>query len=101
MKKTILRTNQNDPQIKAYKEAVEKGRKSQHVVPSQSGWAVIAGDSDKPLNTFGTQQEAIEIAKSIARNSGASVYIHGIDGRIREREDYDSNLFPPKDSQTR
>lgn len=101
MKKTILKTNQNDPQIKAYKEAVERGKRSQHVVPAEGRWVVIGGGADRPINTFGTQEEAIDKAKSIARSSGASVYIHGIDGRIREREDYGSNLFSPKDTQTR
>lgn len=98
MKKTILRTNQNDPQIKAYKEAVEKGKKSQHVVPNENGWVVIGG-TERHTDTFGTEQEAIERAKSIARNSGASVYIHGVDGRIRARESYDNDPFPPRDAE--
>lgn len=99
MKKTILRTNQNDPQIKAYKEAVEKGKKSQHVVPKESGWAVISGSIEKQADTFGTQQEAIERAKFVARSSGASVYIHGVDGRIRAAESYANDSFPPRDTE--
>ena len=95
MKKTILKTNQNDPQIKAYKEAVERGKKSQHVVPNNGGWVIIGGDTQK--HTFGTQQEAVERAKSIARNAGTAVYIHGADGRIRESESYENDSFPPQD----
>lgn len=94
MKKTILKTNQNDPQIKAYKEAVEKGKKSQHVVPNNGGWAIISGAEEKYGATFGTQQEAIEKAKSMARNAGTAVYIHRADGRIRETESYENNSFP-------
>lgn len=98
MKKTILRINQNDPQIKAYKEAVEKGKKSQHVVPNQNGWVVIGGGTERHADTFGTQQEAIERAKSIAQSQGTAVYIHGTDGRIRDMESYDSDPFPPQDT---
>lgn len=98
MKKTILITNQNDPQIKAYKEAVEKGKKNHHVVPAQGGWVIIGGGAGKPIDTFGTQHEAIEKAKSIAQNSGTSVYIHGSDGRIRETESYERDKFPPQDT---
>lgn len=98
MKKTILRTNQNDPQIKAYKEAVEQGRKSQHVVPNRNGWTVISGSAERHADTFGTQQEAIEKAKFIARNSGTSVYIHGIDGRIKATESYANDVFPSRNT---
>ena len=97
MKKTILKTNQNDPQIKAYKEAVERGKKSQHVVPNNGGWAIISGATEKYDTTFGTQQEAVERAKSIARNAGTAVYIHGADGKIRARESYGNDPFPPRD----
>lgn len=96
MKKIILRTNQNDPQIKAYKEAVERGRKSQHVVPNNGGWVII-GEGGKKPTTFDTQQEAIKHAKSIARSAGTSVYIHGADGRIRESESYENDPYPPQD----
>ena len=96
MKKTILKTNQNDPQIKAYKEAVEKGKKSQHVVPNNGGWVIIGGDREKPA-IFGTQQEAITKAKSIAQNQGTAVYIHGMDGRIRETESYERDSFSSQD----
>lgn len=96
MKKITLRTNQNDPQIKAYKKAVEQGRKSQHVVPSRNGWAVISGSPQRHADIFGTQQEAVEQAKSIARNSGTSVYIHGTDGRIKATESYANDIAHPR-----
>lgn len=97
MNKTVLKTNQNDPQIKAYKEAVERGKKSQHVVPSQSGWTVISGSAERQANAFGTQQEAIDWAKSVARNSGTSVYIHGTDGRIKAKESFERDSYPPQE----
>ncbi len=82
------KTNQNNPLVRAYKEAVEKGRQDHHVVYKDDLWRVIRGDAQRPLETFSTQEEAIKRAKLIARSQGTAVYIHGVDGRIRERESY-------------
>lgn len=87
MKKIPLRTNQNNPAIQAYKQAVEKGRKDQHILPSDDGWVVKNLLSGMSSQTFGTQQEATIYAKSTI-NSGASIFIHGVDGRIIDRRDY-------------
>lgn len=97
MKKIFYKTNQNDPQVKAYKEAVEKGKLDHHVVYKEDSWKVIRGGSERAIETFGTQHEAIARAKSIAQNQGTSVYIHGVDGRIRETESYENDPFPPRD----
>lgn len=98
MKRIPYETNQNNPQVKAYKAAVEKGRKDHHVVYKDDSWGVIRGDAHRPLETFNTQEEAIQKAKSIARSQGTAVYIHGVDGKIREREDYESVPFPPRNT---
>ncbi|MBU0999964.1 DUF2188 domain-containing protein, partial [Patescibacteria group bacterium] len=82
----MYKTDQNDPQVKAYKEAVEGGRQDHHVVYKDDLWRVIRGGVQRPLGTFSTQEEAIKRAKIIARSQGTAVYIHGVDGRIRERE---------------
>lgn len=89
MKKVFYKTDQNNPQIRAYKEAVERGKLDHHVVYKGDSWKIIRGGSEKALETFGTQQEAIARAKSIAQSQGTAVYIHGIDGRIRETESYE------------
>ncbi|MBI2196553.1 DUF2188 domain-containing protein [Candidatus Daviesbacteria bacterium] len=96
MKKIFYKTNQNDPQVRAYKEAVERGRQDHHVVYKDDSWRVIRGDAQRPLETFSTQEEAIKRAKLIARSQGTAVYIHGVDGRIRERESYGNDPFPPR-----
>lgn len=97
MRKRYYKIDQNNPQIKAYKEAVEKGRKDHHVVYKEDSWRLIRGDAQKPLEIFNTQEEAIMRAKSIAKSQGTAVYIHGIDGRIRAREDY-GNPFTPNNT---
>ncbi|HEV7248768.1 MAG TPA: DUF2188 domain-containing protein [Shinella sp.] len=63
-------------------------RKSQHVVPSSGKWSVRQAGSSRASHTFSTQGEAIKVAKEIARNQGAELYIHGANGRIRDRVSY-------------
>ena len=70
-------------------------RKGQHVVPRGDRWAVRKSGSDRVTRKFDTQREAIEVAREFARNQGAEVYIHGRDGRIRERNSYANDPFPP------
>lgn len=88
MKKTLYKTNQNDPVIRAYKEAVEKGKKNQHILPYGKKWAVtnLASGRVNPV-IFDDPQEATQYAEANA-TSGTAVFIHSPDGRIKERKDY-------------
>ena len=70
-------------------------RKGQHVVPRYNKWAVRKTGSDRVTRKFDTQQEAIKVARGFARNQRTEVYIHGRDGRIRERDSYGNDPFPP------
>ncbi len=88
MKKIPYKANQKDPAVIAYKEAIEKGKNNQHVLPRKNEWIVKRADSDKPSKVFITQREATEYANSIAQNQGTAVFIHSSDGTIRERRDY-------------
>lgn len=88
MKKIPYQTDQNNPAIRAYKEAVEKGKKDQHVLPRENGWIVKNLLSNKRSSLFDTQEEATHYAESIARNQGTAVLIHGRDGRIRDIRSY-------------
>lgn len=69
---------------------------SQHVVPSGDKWSVRKAGSSKASGTFPTQKQAIAKATEIARNQGTELYIHGKDGRIRERNSYGRDPYPPK-----
>ncbi len=88
MRRIKYKTNQNDPQIKAYKEAVERGKKNHHVLFKENSWVVIRAGTQKAIDMFKTQIEAITRAESIARNQGTAVYVHGTDGRIRSVQDF-------------
>ncbi len=71
-------------------------RKGQHVVPSESGWSVRKAGASRASSVHATQQEAIAAATQIARNQGTELYIHGRDGRIRDRSSYGNDPKPSK-----
>lgn len=87
MQKITYKTDQSNPTIVAYREAVEKGKKNQHVVPHAGKWAVGNLASGKVDRVFGNPEEALRYAEANAA-SGTAVFIHGSDGRIKERKDY-------------
>ncbi len=71
-------------------------KRNQHVVPTKDGWAVKRAGSQKATKVFGTQQEAIDRGREIARNQQSELLIHGRDGRIREKNTYGQDPYPPK-----
>jgi uncharacterized protein YdaT len=70
--------------------------KNQHVVPHNDNWAVKGEGNSKATSIHNTQREAIEQARNIAQNQKAELFIHGENGRIRERNSYGNDPFPPK-----
>lgn len=70
--------------------------KGQHVVPNGERWSVRRTGAVRASGTYATQKEAIEQAERIARNQGTELYVHGRDGRIRERSSYGRDPLPPK-----
>jgi hypothetical protein len=72
-------------------------KKTQHVVKNPSGgWAVKKGGSSKATKVHKTQQEAIDHGREIAKNQKAEFYIHGHDGKIRNKDSYGKDPNPPK-----
>jgi hypothetical protein len=71
-------------------------RRGQHVVPNDGMWSVKKAGAAKATSTHRTQAEAIRKASSIAQNQKTELYIHGRDGRIRERTSYGNDPSPPK-----
>lgn len=70
--------------------------KNQHVVPHGSEWAVIGEGNERHTSIHHTQHEAIDAAHEIAKNQHSELFIHGKDGRIRERDSFGGDPFPPK-----
>lgn len=71
-------------------------KKGQHVVPGSAGWSVKKAGAAKATSIHATQAEAVSAATRIARNQKTELYIHGKDGRIRERSSYGADPHPPK-----
>lgn len=70
---------------------------NQHVVTHQGDWAVIGAGNSRVTSIFDTQTEAIDAAREIAINQKAEVFIHGRDGKFRDRDSYGNDPCPPKD----
>ena len=70
-------------------------RKNQWIVPPDGGWAVLAEGNSRDTSHHQTQAEAIETGREIAVNQRSELIIQGRDGRIRERNTYGDNPFPP------
>lgn len=70
--------------------------KSQHVAPRGGKWIVRTSGAARASASFPTRQEAVARARTIAKERGTELYIHGTDGRIRERMSYGKDAPPPK-----
>lgn len=72
-------------------------KKNQHVTPHKSGgWQVKGAGNSKATKVTKTQAEATSVAKNIAKNNKSELLIHNKSGRIRERNSYGNDPFPPK-----
>jgi len=70
--------------------------KNQHVVPRANEWAVRGAGNSRDTSHHSTQAQAERAARDIAINQKSEVLIHGENGRIRERNSYGNDSFPPK-----
>lgn len=76
------------------------GKKTYHVNPNTQGqWVVRQSGSERAEKAFERQSDAIEFAKTeakrLSRTQEVEVYIHQRDGRIRQKDTYDSDQRPP------
>ena len=71
-------------------------RRDQHVVPRGNGWAVKPARGQRASSIHDTQREAIDQARSVAQNQKSELFIHGRDGRIRDRDSHGRDSYPPK-----
>lgn len=60
-----------------------------HVMPNKGeggGWVVTGPDTDRQENRTTTQGGAVEYArKTLLREGGGTLVVHGVDGAVRER----------------
>lgn len=71
--------------------------KNQYVTSHKDGgWQVKGENNTRATIRTDTQAEAIRRARAIARNQESELFIHGKDGRIRERDSFGNDPFPPR-----
>jgi hypothetical protein len=73
-------------------------KKNQHVVPTKDNrWGVKGERNQRITKKTDTQQDAINVAREIAKNQGGEVVIHRKDGTIRDKDSYGNDPHPPED----
>ncbi|MBL7760168.1 MAG: DUF2188 domain-containing protein [Sediminibacterium sp.] len=72
-------------------------KKTNHVVPSSSGWAVKKSGSERASRTFETKEKAVEYGRELSRSEKTELYIHKTNGMIQNRNSYGNDPNPPKD----
>jgi len=63
-------------------------KKTQHIVKHSDGWAVRKSGSSRATKVFETQSEAYDYGRTVAINQHTELFLHGRNGRIRERNSY-------------
>lgn len=78
--------NPNNPYIKSYVAAVEKGMKDPHVIPDAKNWIVKTFSSSEPYKIEDSKDKAITSAYVLAKSTGSdSIIIHSKSGGIIRR----------------
>lgn len=67
-----------------------------HIVPHEQGWAVRIEGNERVTSIHPTQEDAANAGRDRARREGSELLIHGENGRIRERNSYGEDPFPPR-----
>lgn len=71
--------------------------KNQHVTPHpKGGWQVKGAGNSKATVRTSTLKEAADIARQIAINQKSERLIHGVNGKIRQKDSYGRDPYPPK-----
>lgn len=70
--------------------------KNQHVVPANGKWGIRGEGNTKLTALYDRQSDAIKAARQISINQQSELFIHGMNGRIRERDSHNKDPFPPK-----
>lgn len=74
-------------------------KKTIHVTrrAAEEKWAVIGEGDSRASSLHETQREAIEAAREIAENNKSELVIHDRDNKIRDKDSFGNDPFPPRD----
>jgi len=71
--------------------------KNVHVVKHGERWAVKEEGKKAPLSTHKSQELARQNAVPVAKKNESEVVIHSRDGKIRDKDSYGRDPYPPRD----
>ena len=73
-------------------------QKSHHVVPNpDGGWDIKKSGSERASKHFETKQDAVKQGREISQNQKTEFVIHGMDGKIQQKDSHGNDPCPPKD----
>ncbi|HXG50822.1 MAG TPA: DUF2188 domain-containing protein [candidate division Zixibacteria bacterium] len=73
-------------------------RKNIHVTHRKEGNWAVKGEGDKRASgLYPTQREATEAGRELAQKNKSELFIHDRENKIRDRDSYDGDPFPPRD----
>lgn len=78
------------------RKEVLKMSKQIHVVPNDGKWKLKQDGASRSSGNFDKQSDAIQRAIEIAKRQQEEVTIHGRDGRIRQKNSYGNDPYPPE-----
>lgn len=67
---------------------MNNGNNNIHVVPFKNKWKVSRPNNTRATAITNTQHEGINIARKIAKKNGLELFIHGQNGKIRQKDSY-------------
>jgi Uncharacterized protein conserved in bacteria (DUF2188) len=71
-------------------------KKNVHVIPHGDKWAVKREGNQRAFSLHDTQKQAESEGKEAARKDEVEFFLHNRQGRIRERDSYGNDPFPPR-----
>ena len=72
-------------------------KRTVHIVPREDGWAVRRSQAERDSSRHETQEKAIDAGRRTAQRESTELFIHSPGGRIRDRDSYGNDPFPPRD----
>lgn len=72
-------------------------KKNVHTVHTDKGWTNKYEGSGRALGYFETKAEAQASGRNKAMDNGVEHIIHGLNGRIQNKNSYGNDPCPPKD----
>lgn len=72
-------------------------QKNVHIVKHGDGWAVRKEGNQRASSVHPTQKQAIDAGRDAAKGERSELVIHGRDGKIRDKDSFGNDPFPPRD----